>query len=134
MQFLLKLFGMLSAKQKTALLGSLAGVLGSAAGGGGGGLADILGKLRGGGLSSQVDSWLGTGANQKVSGAQLSSALGPDMIGKLARDAGVSEKQAAGGLAKMLPGIIDKLSPGGQLADGDQLGGLLKNLPGLLGR
>lgn len=130
MNLLLKLFGMLGSKQKTALLGSLGGMLAGGAAGGGG-LQDILGKLRGAGLSSQVDSWVGTGANQKVTGSQLSSALGPDVIGKLAKDSGVSEKQAAGGLAKLLPGLVNKLSPGGNVAEGDQLTGMLKNLPGL---
>lgn len=125
-QMLLKLFGKLPASQKTKLLTAVGGILS------GGGLATILGQLKSNGLSSQVDSWVGTGPNAKVSASQLQGAM-PDLVGQVARESGVSEKQAASGLSKMLPGIVDKLSPGGKVAEGDQLSGMLGNLPKLLG-
>ncbi len=127
MQFLLKLFGMLSGKQKSALLGSLGGMLS------GGGLTSILGKLTQAGLGSQVDSWVGTGTNASVSPKALSGALGADVIGKIAAENGVSNRQAANGLSKLLPQVVNSLSPKGALASGTDLDDLLKKLPSLLG-
>ncbi len=127
MQLLFKLFGMLSGKQKSALLGSLGGMLS------GGGLTSILGKLTQAGLGSQVDSWVGNGANASVSPKALSGALGPDMIGQIAAQNGVSHRQAANGLSKLLPQVINSLSPKGTLTSGSDLDDLLKKLPSLLG-
>lgn len=53
-----------------------------------GGLHGLLDKLRSGGLAEAVQSWIGTGANQPVSPAQLSTALGDQQVGQLAGAAG----------------------------------------------
>ncbi|MDO9437990.1 YidB family protein [Hydrogenophaga sp.] len=110
-----------------ALVGS---VLASA-----GGLQGLLAKLQSGGLGDAVQSWIGTGANQPVSGDQLGSALGPDLMGMIAAQLGGSREQASGTLADLLPGLVDKLTPKGQLPDDNALGGLggLGGLGALLG-
>jgi uncharacterized protein YidB (DUF937 family) len=77
-----------------------------------------------GGLGDAVQSWIGTGANQPVSGDQLGSALGPDLMGMIASQLGGNPAQASGTLAELLPGLIDQLSPKGQLPAGNDLGGL----------
>lgn len=105
------------------------GLLANQGGGqGGGGLGGILAQLQAGGLGEQLQSWISTGANLPVSGEQLGSALGGDVLGKLAEQAGVSHGEAGSMLSQMLPQIIDKLSPQGQLPQGDQLGDLLGSL------
>ncbi len=94
-----------------------------------GGLAGILQQLQAGGLGAQLQSWISTGANQPVSGAQLGAALGGDTLAQLASQAGVSPAEAGDQLSQLLPQIIDKISPNGQLpTEGLDLGGLLGQL------
>ena len=97
-----------------------------------GGLQGLLAKLQSGGLGDAVQSWIGTGANQPVSGDQLGSALGPDLMGMIASQLGGNTQQASGTLAELLPGLIDQLTPKGQLPADNDLGGL-GGLGGLLG-
>jgi uncharacterized protein YidB (DUF937 family) len=80
-----------------------------------GGMGGLLQQLSSGGLGDQVKSWIGTGANQAVSGDQLASALGPDMIGALAAKLGLDPATAAHGLADVLPQLVDKATPNGTL-------------------
>ncbi|MFG2880003.1 YidB family protein [Streptomyces sp. NPDC048337] len=105
------------------ILGSLLGALmGGGAGGGGaqaagngnplGGLLDMLNKS---GLAGPAQSWVGTGENQQVSGAQIQEALPADTLQKVAQDAGVSPQQAADQIAQTLPQVVDKLTPNGQM-------------------
>ena len=89
-----------------------------------GGLQGLLAKLQSGGLGDAAQSWIGTGANQPVSGEQLGSALGPDLMGTIASQLGGTPAQASGTLAELLPGLIDQLSPKGQLPADNELGGL----------
>lgn len=96
-----------------------------------GGLAGLLQHLQGSGLGEQVQSWISTGANLPVSGDQLGSALGTDLMGKLAAQAGVSQGEVGAQLAQWLPQIIDHLTPNGQLPQGGA--GNLGELAGLLG-
>ncbi|MGE0097488.1 MAG: YidB family protein [Hydrogenophaga sp.] len=89
-----------------------------------GGLQGLLAKLQSGGLGDAVQSWIGTGANQPVSGEQLGGALGPDLMGMIASQLGGNPQQASGTLAELLPGLIDQLTPKGQLPSDNELGGL----------
>ncbi|MEV8536937.1 YidB family protein [Streptomyces sp. NPDC051211] len=104
------------------ILGSL---LGQLMGGGGGGaqaagatgnpLGGLLEMLTKSGLVDQAQSWVGTGENQPVSGAQIKQALPDDTLQKVAQDAGVSPDQAADQIAQVLPQAVDKLTPTGQV-------------------
>lgn len=80
-----------------------------------GGLAGIVGALSQGGLGPQAASWVGTGPNQPVTGAQISSALGPGAIASAAGSLGVPEAQAGDALATVLPQLIDHMTPRGQV-------------------
>ncbi|MEU8764020.1 YidB family protein [Streptomyces sp. NPDC048659] len=102
--------------------GNLLGALLSALGGGQsgssgssnplGGLLDMLTKS---GLADQAQSWIGTGDNKAVSGAQIAEALPDDALRQAAEQAGVSPQEAADQLARALPQAVDKLTPGGDL-------------------
>nr|WP_052424923.1 YidB family protein [Streptomyces fulvoviolaceus] len=99
-------------------LGSLlGGVLGgSQAGGSGGNIPGaLLDMLAESGLAEQKDSWVGTGANQSVTGAQIQQALPDETLQQVAEQAGVTPDQAADELAQVLPRAVDKLTPGGQV-------------------
>ncbi|MGW8781294.1 YidB family protein [Streptomyces sp. NPDC055796] len=105
-----------------ALLGALMGGGGAggapAAGGGNnplGGLMDMLSKS---GLADQAQSWIGTGDNEPVSGAQIAEALPDDTLQQVARQAGVSPEEAADQIAQSLPQAVDKLSPAGSIPSG----------------
>ena len=111
--------------------GALGNILGSVLGGGAqaheqagtqmagglGNLTDMLSQL---GLGDQVKSWVGTGENLPVTAEQIQNTLGQNgTLGQIASQAGVSETDAAGGLAELLPGLINKLTPNGQVNAGD---------------
>ena len=88
---------------------------GDGAGGLLGGLGGLLDKLQKGGLGDAANSWVGPGQNQSVSPGQLGSALGPDIIKKLAQKSGLSEEELTKSLSQVLPGIVDKLTPAGRM-------------------
>jgi ABC-type histidine transport system ATPase subunit len=50
-----------------------------------------------------VGSWVGTGANMPISGAQLQEILGSGSIGEIAQRLGLSHADASSGLAQVLP-------------------------------
>ena len=91
-----------------------------------GGLSGIIGKLTGGGLGAQANSWVGTGPNEAVHPEQLEAALGTDTVAQVAAEAGITHDQAKTGLASLLPQLINRATPDGSIPAVDQIGGLLK--------
>lgn len=107
--------------------GNILGALLSALGGGGGGqsgggannpLGGLLDMLTKSGLADQAQSWIGTGENQSVSGAQIKEALPDEALQQAAQQSGVSPDEAADQLARALPQAVDKLTPSGQVPSG----------------
>ena len=93
---------------------------GGGTGGGGaldsmGGLSGIVSAFQKGGLGHVADSWVGNGENLPVSGDQVTQVLGSDKIGAIASQLGMSQGDAAGGLAKILPDLINHVTPNGQM-------------------
>ncbi len=78
-----------------------------------GGVQGIVSQLESQGLGNTVKSWVGTGANEPVTGDQIHAALGPDMIAQLAAKVGMTPEDLSAKLAQVLPGAIDKLTPRG---------------------
>ncbi len=110
----------------SGLFGQVEGLLGSV-----GGLDGVMSKLQAAGLDDKLQSWIGTGDNASISGDEVKKALGPDEVAQVAQKTGVSEDEAATGLAESLPKLIDKLTPNGKLPDA---GGLDDALGKLLGK
>ncbi len=101
--------------------------------GGQGGLGGLVGKFEQAGLGDAIQSWIGGGANQPVSGDQITSALGSDTVSDIAAQLGVDPGDAASQLSQMLPGLINHLTPEGQapaqgLGNGEDLMGMLGGL------
>jgi uncharacterized protein YidB (DUF937 family) len=101
---------------------------------GGNGLAGLLGQFQQAGLGNVAQSWIGKGENLPISGDQLQQILGSGQIGQIAQQLGLSNDQASGQLADLLPGLIDKLTPHGEapqqgLGDSDAM---MKMLQGFL--
>jgi uncharacterized protein YidB (DUF937 family) len=80
-----------------------------------GDLQGLVGQLQQGGLGAQVQSWLGSGANQPVSADQLKAALGSDQVRQLAQQFGIPVDTALKLLSNHLPGVVDQASPNGTL-------------------
>lgn len=85
-----------------------------------GGLQGMLGKFQQAGYGAQADSWVSTGQNQPISPDALSQVLGQGQLGRIAQQLGMSQGEAAGGLASMFPQMIDKMTPQGEVPDDHQ--------------
>ena len=116
----------------TALLPVLISMMQSR-GAGAGGLGGLLQQLQTGGLGQQVDSWVGTGANLPISPEQIVDVLGHGRVSEIAARAGVSEEQASGGLAALLPEFVNQLTPAGQMPAGNEVDDALGDLQRSLG-
>ncbi|MDE2626088.1 MAG: DUF937 domain-containing protein [Burkholderiales bacterium] len=108
-----------------ALLNAVIGMLANKGGGpgSGGGLGDLVGRFTQGGLGDVIGSWIGHGQNAPISGDQLGSVLGADMLGNLAARLGLSQGEVAGQLSQLLPQVVDRLTPNGEVPAGG-LGGI----------
>jgi uncharacterized protein YidB (DUF937 family) len=82
-------------------------------------LGEIVSKLQGfgGNLASKAKSWLGDGANESISAAQVKEALGSDKIAAFGDKLGIDHNEASFRLAQILPELVDKSSQGGRLLD-----------------
>ena len=70
-----------------------------------------------GGLEETMKSWVGRGANLPIEPDEIQRVLGPDAVGQIAQQLGLSPQSTAERLATMLPYVIDKLTPGGRLPE-----------------
>lgn len=91
-----------------------------------GGLTGLLDKLKEGGLSETVQSWIGTGENLPISTEQIQQILGSETVQNLAAKVGVDPAQATELVSQYLPNLVNKLTPDGNEAS-------LGNAEGLLG-
>jgi uncharacterized protein YidB (DUF937 family) len=114
------LSGMLGGGQSGSgsLLASLLGSLGDFGQGGGNPLQGLVRELTEGGLGSQAQSWVGTGANQSVSGPEIAQAVPYQSLERIAQQAGLTPEEAADQLAAVLPQAVDKLTPQGEVPQG----------------
>ncbi len=84
-------------------------------GGIGGALGGLVSHFQNNGMGDVAKSWVGTGANMPINGAQLSQVLGPDMVAKIAASTGMTPDQILAQLSTVLPQVVDHLTPGGQM-------------------
>lgn len=96
-----------------------------------GGLPGLMARFQQAGLGDIIASWLGNGANQAISGDQLSRVLGAGPLSQVASQLGVGQSDAAHQLAQVLPGLLDQLTPQGHAPQGGL--GQSSDLFGMLG-
>lgn len=100
-----------------------------------GGVGGLVSALQQGGLGGLVESWVGNGANQQVTGQQLGQALAGTAAGQhveaTAQKMGVNSSDLLGQLAQHLPEVINHLTPNGQVPAGGGSGFNLSELSGL---
>lgn len=104
-----------------------------------GGLQGLVSTLQQHGLGGAVQSWVGAGTNEPVSGDQLGQALQSGGLGSVVQEAatkmGVDPGDLLSKLSHVLPGAVDHLTPDGQVAEAGQGGGFnLGMLEGLAGK
>lgn len=80
-----------------------------------GGIGGLMGRMQQSGMGDQVQSWIGTGQNQAISPDALSQIFGQGQLGQIAQQLGMSQQDAAGGLAQMLPELVNEMTPQGQV-------------------
>ena len=80
-----------------------------------GDLNGLVAHLQQGGLQTQVQSWLGPGANMPVTADQLKAVLGNSQVQEMARHLGLPVDAALNMLAQHLPDTVDQASKNGQL-------------------
>lgn len=78
-------------------------------------IGDLVSQLQGGGLGNALNSWLGDGGNDAVSGEQVKSALGDERVGEFANRLGIDQSQAKEALSNLIPDLVDRSSEGGNL-------------------
>ena len=106
----------------TSLLPVLGGMLA------GGGLQKVISGFEAKGLSAQAASWVGTGENAPISGADVRKVVGDEELARIAAELGVSEDEAADAVAQVLPAVIDTVSPEGHLAPDSELDSAFEGL------
>lgn len=95
-----------------------------------GGLPGILQALKNGGLSEQVDSWVGTGANQSVNAQQIGAALGSSVLAGIAGKLNMSTDDLTNKIAEHLPDVVNQLTPNGAVENNPAL--IMSRLMGML--
>ena len=82
-----------------------------------GGLQGLIERFMQAGLGQQAQSWVSTGQNLPISAEDLLKVLGGGQFQQLTQQAGLSDADAAGGLADLLPKVVDQLTPNGAIQD-----------------
>jgi uncharacterized protein YidB (DUF937 family) len=97
------------------LLGQLG--LGGATAGGilSGGLDELIESFKQSGQGQIADSWVKTGENQRCTPADLERAIGPEVLGTLSKQTGLSRDELVTRLCRELPDAVDKYTPQGRL-------------------
>jgi uncharacterized protein YidB (DUF937 family) len=95
-----------------------------------GGVSGILEKFKEHGLTDEVNSWVGTGANLPISAEQISDVLGNSEIAAMAAKFGITPEVLSSKIAEHLPTVVDKLTPDGVVTNSS--GNLLGTILGML--
>lgn len=80
-----------------------------------GGLHGLTSKLASSGLGQQVQSWVGHGDNQPVSGGQVRQAMDPGQLNSMAMQSGMSPEETSDNVAQALPDMVDQATPQGHM-------------------
>jgi len=95
-----------------------------------GGLPGILQALKAGGLSEQVDSWVGKDVNMSVNPQQIGAALGSSVLAGIAAKLNMTTEELSGKIAEYLPDVVNQLTPNGVVENNPAL--IMSRLMGML--
>ncbi|TXM64628.1 YidB family protein [Methylobacterium sp. WL120] len=80
-----------------------------------GGVQGLLSQLQNSGYATQVNSWLGRGANEPITAEDLRKVMDNEQVRRIADKLGIPTDQVLAVLAKVLPAAVDHHSPDGTL-------------------
>lgn len=95
-----------------AVLGMLGGKSGNQSG-----AQQLVDTMQAKGMGDVAGSWVGTGANQPITAAQVEQLLTPEQLAQLAAESGLPPEQVSQGVAAVLPDVVNTLTPDGTLPD-----------------
>ncbi len=116
-----------------ALLPALLGLLGGQGGSNQTGLHQVVGNMQANGLGSVAQSWIGNGASQAITPAQVEQVLSSGQLAQLASQSGLPADQLKTNIAAILPHLVSGLSPNGSLPEPAQVQGMIGQIQGALG-
>jgi len=114
-------------------LPAILGLLGAPGGNNQTGLHQLIDTMHANGLGSVAQSWVGNGANQAITPAQVEQVLTSGQITELAAKSGLPPDQLRAGVAAILPHLVSGLSPSGSLPEPAQVQGMLGQMQQALG-
>ena len=121
--------GQVGAQPGAPQMGALAGVLRQVLVTNGG-VAGLVSQFEAAGLGAHVQSWVGDGANQPVTPAQIGQVFSDDQLAQWADQAGTTPDKMRAVLAEALPHAVDHATPEGMVPQS----GAVPDLTGLVGR
>jgi uncharacterized protein YidB (DUF937 family) len=92
----------------------------------GGGLRDLVGQFQQSGEGDVAKSWVGPGANLRITPHVLAKVLSEEQIATLMAHTGLSRAELLQGMSKELPQAVDSLTPDGRLPAPDEIDRLLE--------
>lgn len=88
---------------------------------GGNGLKGIVSALNGNGHGQATQSWIGTGANQPISGTDVHQAVDPAALQRISQQTGMAPEEVTNHVAQALPHLVDQATPNGQMPSDDPM-------------
>jgi uncharacterized protein YidB (DUF937 family) len=85
------------------------------------GLHQLVDTMQSNGLGNVAQSWVGNGAKQPISPAQVEQVFSSGQLAELAAKAGIPADQVSSGIASILPHIVSSLTPNGSLPEAGQV-------------
>lgn len=102
--------------------GKMGGLLGGASVASvfGGGLRDLVDRFKQSPHTEAADSWVKSGPNQPIGSGDLEQVIGPDVLGTLVEQTGLSREELLARLTREVPSAVDGLTPHGRLPTDDE--------------
>jgi len=83
-----------------------------------GGIEGLIDRFITEGLGDVINSWISPLENQTVTEEQIRRVFGRRMLGSIAWQARLSQKEASSRMALLLPQLVDQLTPTGRVPRG----------------
>jgi uncharacterized protein YidB (DUF937 family) len=115
------------------LLPAILGMLGGQGGTNQTGLHQIVNTMQANGLGNVAQSWIGNGASQAITPAQVEQVLSSSQLSELAAKSGLPPDQLKSSIAAILPHLVSGLSPSGSLPEPAQVQGMVSQMQQALG-
>jgi uncharacterized protein YidB (DUF937 family) len=114
------------------VLPAVLGMLGGKGSGEPSGMHQLVDTMHANGLGEIARSWVGSGANQPISAAQIAQALTPEQMTELSARTGLPAEQVSAAVAAILPDVVNSLTPNGTLPDHAQVRNTTSQLQDML--